>query len=47
MKGEWADKTSALYFATSFDLQHTKLDTAIRQQAESLAKLKTVTPAGP
>jgi NACHT domain len=40
LKGEWADKTSAFYFATSFDLQDTKLDTAVRQQTERLAKLK-------
>jgi hypothetical protein len=40
MKGEWADKTSAFYFATSFDLQDVKLDTAVRQQTERLAKLK-------
>jgi hypothetical protein len=37
LKGEWADKTSAFHFATSFDLQDTKLDAAIRQQTERLA----------
>jgi hypothetical protein len=47
LKGEWADKTSAFHFATSFDLQDTKLDTAIRQQTERLAKLKiTFVPWG-
>jgi hypothetical protein len=40
LKGEWADKTSAFYFATSFDLQNVKLDTAVRQQTERLAKLQ-------
>ncbi|MET8757587.1 NACHT domain-containing protein [Lentzea sp. NPDC004782] len=47
LKGEWADKTAAFYFATSFDLQETKLDTAIREQTERLAKLKiTFVPWG-
>jgi hypothetical protein len=40
LKGEWAKKTAAFYFATSFDLQDTKLDTAVRAQTERLAKLK-------
>src|SRR4051794_31787152 len=40
LKGEWAKKTADFYFATSFDLQDTKLDTAIRAQSERLAKLK-------
>ena len=39
LKGEWADKTSAFFFATSFDLQDAKLDVAIRQQTERLAGL--------
>jgi hypothetical protein len=39
LKGEWAAKTAAFYFATSFDLQATKLDAAIRQQTDRLAKL--------
>ncbi len=38
LKGEWADKTAAFHFATSFDLQDTKLDAAIRQQTERLAE---------
>jgi hypothetical protein len=42
LKGEWAKKTAAFYFATSFDLQATKLDTAIREQTERLAKLGIV-----
>ncbi|MET7715339.1 NACHT domain-containing protein [Streptomyces sp. NPDC005407] len=45
--GEWADKTAMFYFATSFDLQDTKLDTAIREQTERLTKLKiTFVPWG-
>ena len=37
----------AFHFATSFDLQDTKLDAAIRQQTERLAKLKiTFVPWG-
>jgi hypothetical protein len=39
LKGEWADKTSAFHFATSFDLQDTKLDAAVRQQTDRLAEL--------
>lgn len=39
LNGEWAKKTTAFYFATSFDLQDTKLDTAVRAQTERLAKL--------
>ncbi|VFA95724.1 Predicted NTPase (NACHT family) [Nocardia farcinica] len=47
LKGEWADKTAAFHFATSFDLQDTKLDDAIREQTERLAKLKiTFVPWG-
>ena len=38
LKGEWAEKTAAFHFATSFDLQDTKLDVAIREQTERLAK---------
>jgi hypothetical protein len=38
LKGEWAGKTSAFYFATSFDLQDARLDAAIRQQTERLAE---------
>lgn len=37
LAGEWAKKTSAFHFATSFDLQVTKLDAAIREQTERLA----------
>ncbi|GII34160.1 NACHT domain-containing protein [Planotetraspora mira] len=45
--GEWGDKTSTFHFATSFDLQDTKLDAAIRQQTERLAKLEiTFVPWG-
>ncbi|MFF4880209.1 NACHT domain-containing protein [Micromonospora sp. NPDC000668] len=39
LKGEWATKTAAFYFATSFDLQATTLDAAIRQQTERLSRL--------
>ncbi|HZO68682.1 MAG TPA: NACHT domain-containing protein [Kribbellaceae bacterium] len=39
LAGEWADRTATFYFATSFDLQDTKLDAAIREQTERLAKL--------
>ena len=46
LKGEWADKTSAFYFATSFDLQDTKLDTAIRQQTERLANSRSPSSRG-
>ncbi|WP_405542516.1 NACHT domain-containing protein [Streptomyces phaeochromogenes] len=47
LTGEWADKTATFHFATSFDLQDTKLDTAIRKQTERLAKLKiTFVPWG-
>jgi hypothetical protein len=38
LEGEWADKTSAFYFATSFDLQDARLDAAIRQQTARLAE---------
>jgi NACHT domain len=40
LKGEWAGKTSAFYFATSFDLRDARLDVAIRQQTDRLAELK-------
>ena len=47
LSGEWAKKTAAFYFATSFDLQDTKLDTAVRAQTERLARLKiTFVPWG-
>nr|WP_277605314.1 NACHT domain-containing protein [Glycomyces sp. L485] len=47
LKGEWADKTAAFYFATSFDLQDTKLDAAIREQTERLERLQiTFVPWG-
>ncbi|MGW3647560.1 NACHT domain-containing protein [Streptomyces sp. NPDC000878] len=47
LTGEWADKTAMFHFATSFDLQDTKLDTAIRKQCKRLAKLKiTFVPWG-
>ncbi|MER5985784.1 NACHT domain-containing protein [Streptomyces sp. NPDC001787] len=39
LKGEWADRASMFHFATSFDLQNTKLDTAIREETERLAGL--------
>jgi hypothetical protein len=39
LKGEWAEKTAAFHFATSFDLQGTKFDAAIREQTDRLAKL--------
>ena len=39
LKGQWAKKTATFYFATSFDLQDTKLDAAIREQTERLIKL--------
>jgi hypothetical protein len=39
LRGEWANKTAAFHFATSFDLKATKLDAAIREQTERLAKL--------
>ncbi|WP_368679983.1 NACHT domain-containing protein (plasmid) [Rhodococcus opacus] len=39
LKGEWAEKTAAFHFATSFDLQVTKLDAAIRAQTDRLAEL--------
>jgi hypothetical protein len=38
LNGEWASKTAAFHFATSFDLQETNLDAAIREQTERLAK---------
>ncbi|GAB2657526.1 NACHT domain-containing protein [Nocardia goodfellowii] len=47
LEGEWADRTAAFYFATSFDLQDTKLDDAIRKQTERLAKIEiTFVPWG-
>lgn len=47
LKGEWADKTASFHFATSFDLQDTKLDLAIRQQTARLAKFEiTFVPWG-
>lgn len=47
LTGEWADRTARFYFATSFDLQDTKLDTAIRAQTDRLAELKiTFVPWG-
>ncbi|MCD7444767.1 NACHT domain-containing protein [Streptomyces lincolnensis] len=47
LAGEWADRTARFYFATSFDLQDTKLDRAIREQTERLAELKiTFVPWG-
>ncbi|GAA4026982.1 NACHT domain-containing protein [Streptomyces plumbiresistens] len=47
LAGEWAAKTARFHFATSFDLQDTKLDTAIREQTERLAELKiTFVPWG-
>jgi hypothetical protein len=39
LNGDWADKTETFYFATSFDLQDTKLDGPIRKQTERLAEL--------
>ncbi|MET7944169.1 NACHT domain-containing protein [Streptomyces sp. NPDC005302] len=47
LAGEWADKTTRFHFATSFDLQDTKLDTALRDQTDRLAELKiTFVPWG-
>ncbi|MBQ0890857.1 NACHT domain-containing protein [Streptomyces sp. RM72] len=47
LKGEWAAKTTAFHFATSFDLQDAKLDAAIRQQTERLAEIEiTFVPWG-
>ena len=42
LKGEWANRTAAFHFATSFDLQDTKLDASIREQTERLAKIGIV-----
>jgi hypothetical protein len=39
LKGEWAAKSADFYYATSFDLQDTRLDKALREQTERLAKL--------
>jgi hypothetical protein len=39
LEGEWAKKTAAFHFATSFDLQDNKFDAAIRDQTERLAIL--------
>jgi hypothetical protein len=39
LKGEWADKTRTFYYATSYDLQDTKLDKAVRTQTDRLAAL--------
>jgi hypothetical protein len=39
LKGEWADKTRTFYYATSYDLQETKLDKALRTQGDRLAAL--------
>lgn len=39
LKGEWADRSSAFYFATSFDLRDTKFDAEIRAQTDRLAEL--------
>src|SRR6266496_4055816 len=39
LEGEWAKRTTSFHFATSFDLQATKLDAAVRAQTERLAKL--------
>jgi hypothetical protein len=39
LNGEWAKKTAAFYFATSFDLQDARFDAAIREQTERLADL--------
>ncbi|MBS3942007.1 MAG: NACHT domain-containing protein [Actinobacteria bacterium] len=39
LRGEWGKRTAAFHFATSFDLQATQLDTAIREQTDRLAKL--------
>jgi energy-coupling factor transporter ATP-binding protein EcfA2 len=39
LNGEWGERTAKFYFATSYDLQEAKLDKAIREQTERLAKL--------
>lgn len=39
LDGEWGSKTQTFYYATSFDLQDTKLDKAIREQGDRLAGL--------
>ncbi|GAA0546405.1 hypothetical protein GCM10010172_30090 [Paractinoplanes ferrugineus] len=37
LKGDWADKTRTFYYATSYDLQDTKLDGALRTQGDRLS----------
>lgn len=37
--GEWAARSEAFYFATSYDLQEGKLDAVIREQTDRLAEL--------
>ncbi|MGI5213344.1 NACHT domain-containing protein [Plantactinospora sp. CA-290183] len=39
LEGEWAGKTRTFYYATSYDLQETKLDEALRTQSDRLAAL--------
>jgi hypothetical protein len=38
LNGKWADRVSAFYFATSFDLRDVKLDAEIRKQDKRLAE---------
>ncbi|MFJ3780104.1 NACHT domain-containing protein [Streptomyces sp. NPDC090075] len=40
LAGAWAGRTAKFYFATSFDVQETRLDAAIREQTERLAELQ-------
>ncbi|GLY99835.1 hypothetical protein [Actinoplanes sp. NBRC 103695] len=47
LKGDWSDKTRTFYYATSYDLQDTKLDEELRTQGDRLAALgMTFTPWG-
>ncbi|GIJ29495.1 hypothetical protein Vqi01_46570 [Micromonospora qiuiae] len=39
LEGEWAGKTRTFYYATSYDLQETRLDEALRTQGDRLAAL--------
>ncbi|MGI5243248.1 NACHT domain-containing protein [Dactylosporangium sp. CA-139066] len=39
LKGDWSDKTRIFYYATSYDLQDTKLDEELRTQGDRLAGL--------
>lgn len=39
LDGDWSDKTRTFYYATSYDLQDTKLDEELRTQGDRLAAL--------